>query len=125
MSIFDTPTYPFHTEPGRDLARLLADIYWRQDDTLSVLRQAGVPLRAFRINSSSEHLWQEILDLSARRARIKSLIDVILDDENVEAYWPRIRELVSDEPAVSFDEDVRLNVSTDSLSSLTPERQTG
>ncbi len=99
-SFLDAKAFPFEKLHARNLVRTLADLYWREADTRRVLDEAGIPLRSVTLGVSSEHLWHDIMDLTARRAQLRQLFDVILADENVRAAWPRIEELLGDNPPV-------------------------
>jgi Trypsin-like peptidase domain/Effector-associated domain 1 len=95
-----SPPFDFSDPAARDLWALLSANYQSKPPVRDMLTQAHVDTAEINWDNSMRWVWAEILSLTHRQAKLRPLLEQIIDGSD-EAISARLRELVAESPVTT------------------------
>lgn len=90
----DAPAYPFSHPGAVEFRDLLVAAYADKRRAEQIARSVPISLKHWRSDDGIEPAWNSLLDLAATQGLLRGLIEKILGDAQVQAYWGPIGRLI-------------------------------
>jgi V8-like Glu-specific endopeptidase len=89
------------TDPASpELRDFLASIYYRVDQVVPLLQQAGIPPAAIALEQPMFQVWHDILERARNRDRLRALLDEVTTNSDA-AVAQRLQELTRSKPVLA------------------------
>lgn len=85
----------------QELHRLVAKMYFREDEVIRLIRHVGIPVEEIRWGTSMYAAWHEIMVKAHDRGMLETIFKVIREDSSKSEYHSRIGELLSRSPIIA------------------------
>jgi len=99
----DTLPFDFSQRPAQELVEFLSETYYLQPEAVALVKAAGVKPASIAFGGPMRLVWSDILEKARNQDRLRTLLQVIIDQDDV-AVAARVREWLDEEPPTNAEE---------------------